>query len=66
MARIGKITIYVDTTQNGQLVAIRTVGKRGQTLLNTVTNNTAYITQSPFDTAANFWHDVLTKAQTQF
>jgi len=66
MAKIGKITIYVNTTMNGQSISVRTVGKRGKTQLNTISTDTAYITQSPFDTAANFWHDVLTKAGLTF
>lgn len=66
MARIGKMTIYVDTTTNGQVVRLRTTGQRGTTLLNTVNNDTGYNDQSPFSTASVFWHDVLTKAATQF
>jgi len=66
MAQIGKITIYVSTTMNGQSIKVRTTGGRGQTSLNTVVTDTQYNTQSPFDTAANFWHDVLTKAAATF
>lgn len=66
MARIGKMTIYVDTTQNGQKISVRSVGARGTTLLNTINTTTAYNNQSPFDTAPNFWHDVLTKAGLTF
>lgn len=65
MAKIGKITIYVETQQNAQIVRVRTVGKRGPTALNTISTDQGYLSQSPFDTAHNFWTDVLTKALTQ-
>lgn len=65
MAKIGKITIYVSTSMNGQVVSVRTTGKRGATSLNTITSDVAYVTQSPFDTAHDFWTDVLNKALTQ-
>ena len=65
MASIGKITIYVSTRQNGQHIAVRTVGARGATALNTISSDVDYNSQSPFDTAHNFWTDVLTKALTQ-
>lgn len=66
MSNIGKITITVSTTQNSQTLAIRTIGKRGPTLLNTINLNSTTASQSPFDTAANFWHDVLVKAGLAF
>lgn len=65
MAKIGKITIYVETQQNSQVIKVRTVGKRGPTSLNTISTDKGYLSQSPFDTAHNFWTDVLTKALTQ-
>jgi len=61
-----KMTIYVTTTMNGQNISVRTTGARGTTNLNTVFSDTLFNTQSPFDTAPNFWHDVLTKAGTTF
>lgn len=66
MSEIGKITIRVSTTQNSQTLQIRTTGKRGTTLLNTISVNSTTASQSPFDTAENFWHDVLTKAGLTF
>ena len=66
MAQIAKITIYVSTTMNGQHIKVRTTGARGATPLNTISTDTDYGTQSPFDTAADFYHDVLTKASATF
>lgn len=66
MARIAKMTIMVDMTMNTQTVHVRTTGKRGTTLLNTISTDAVESTQSPFDTAPNFWHDVLTKAAATF
>lgn len=65
MARIGKITIYVEQTGKNQTQRVRTSGKIGTTSLNTIVSDTQFNTQSPHDTAHNFWTDVLTKAQTQ-
>jgi len=65
MAKIGKITIYVETQANSQIVRVRTTGKRGATNLNTISTDQGYLSQSPFDTAEHFWTDVLTKALTQ-
>lgn len=66
MARVGKITIFVEQGRIGQTLRVRTIGKRGTILLNTVTTDTNYPAQSPSDTASDFWHDVLTKASATF
>jgi len=65
VSRIGKITIFVSKTANQQQISVRTTGQRGATLLNTISSDVKYNSQSPFDTAHNFWTDVLTKALTQ-
>lgn len=66
MARIGKITVFVEQGRIGQTLRVRTTGKRGTIILNTVTTDTNYPAQSPSDTAPDFWHDVLTKASATF
>lgn len=66
MARTAKITIFVDQTVTGQIIRVRTTGKRGAVLLNTISTDTSYTSQSPASTAADFYHDVLTKASATF
>lgn len=66
MARIAKITIMVEQARIGQTLRVRTTGKRGTVLLNTITTDTNYPSQSPSDTAADFYHDVLAKASATF
>lgn len=66
MARIGKLTVFVEQGMTGQVIRVRTTGKRGTILLNTVSTDTTYPSQSPSDTAPNFWHDALTKASATF
>lgn len=66
MADIAKITIRVSQGRMGQTISVRTTGARGTIPLNTITTDTNYPSQSPSDTAANFYHDVLTKAAATF
>lgn len=66
MAKIGEITLSVFQSRTGQQIKVRTTGKRGQLLLNTISEVANYPGQSPSDTAANFWHDVLTKGGATF
>ena len=66
MARVAKITIFVEQSMTGQILRVRTTGQRGTVLLNTISTDTEYPSQSPADTAANFYHDVLTKASATF
>lgn len=61
MANVGKMTLYVTQTQNGQQIAVRTTGKRGSVLLNTISENLSYTSQSPSPDANTFWLDVLNK-----
>lgn len=63
---MAKITIFVNQTATGQQMAIRTVGRKGQVLLNTVNVELDTVSQSPSPDAATFWHDVLIKAATAF
>lgn len=66
MAKVGKITIFVEQGRMGQTIRVRTTGQRGSVALNTITTDTPYPSQSPSDTASAFWHDVLTKASATF
>lgn len=64
MARpVGKITITVGQTTHGEHIAIRTTGKRGQVLLNTLKLDSDFNSQSPSPDAHTFWEAVLTRAQ---
>lgn len=62
MADVGKITLTVSQTRTGQVTKIRTTGRRGNTLLNTISVNVTNTHQSPSSDAAAFWSDVLTQA----
>ena len=62
MSAIGKITLTVSQTRTGQTTAIRTTGKRGTVLLNTISENAVNAHQSPATNATAFWVDVLTQA----
>lgn len=66
MADVAKITIRVSQGRMGQTISVRTTGARGTIPLNTISTDTNYPSQSPSDTAANFYHDVLTKAAATF
>jgi hypothetical protein len=63
MSNIGKMTIFVTQTVTGQQIKVRTTGKRGAVLLNTVSEDLTFTSQSPSSTAPIFWADVLTKVQ---
>jgi hypothetical protein len=65
VSSIGKITIMVEQTATAQVIAVRTTGKKGSVLLNTISNNAGYASHSPSPDAHTFWTDVLTKALTQ-
>lgn len=66
MSSVGKITIMVDQTRMGEVIKVRTTGKRGTVLLNTVSNDTGYGSQTASPDAPTFWHGILTRASTQF
>lgn len=65
MAQIGKITIYVKQAATTETISVRTVGKKGQVLLNTVSTDAGYASHSPSPDAATFWTAVLNRALTQ-
>lgn len=62
MSAVGKITLTVEQTRTGQVTRIRTTGRRGNTLLNTISVNVTNAHQSPASDAVAFWTDVLTQA----
>lgn len=64
MGDIGKITLSVSQTRTGQTIKIRTTGRRGSVLLNTISENVNYPSQSPSSDAVAFWTDVLAKASS--
>lgn len=63
MARVGKITIYVDQTMNNQVLSVRTTGKSGSVPLNTVSLNQGYAYRTSAPDAKTFWESILTLAQ---
>lgn len=63
MARVGKITVYVDRTTHGQSLSIRTTGALGTVPLNTVSLDQGYAYQSSAPDAKTFWESILTLAQ---
>lgn len=65
MARVGKITIYVDRTMTKQSISIRTTGALGSVSLNTVTSDLGYNYQTSAPDAKTFWESILTLAQAQ-
>lgn len=63
---MAKMTLYVSQTATGQTVSIRTTGKRGTVLLNTISTEVTTASQSPSPDASTFWKDVIAKAETGF
>lgn len=63
MARVGKITIYVDQGTNSQTLSVRTTGAAGSVPLNTVSVDQGYVFKTSEATAKAFWTDILTLAQ---
>jgi hypothetical protein len=64
MARIGKITIFVDQSRNQQTISVRTTGSRGAVNLSGITADVTANSQSPTTTPVAFWQDVLSRAST--
>lgn len=64
MSKIGKITIQVSQSRNGQTLDVSTTGRRGNVLLNTVSEHLVQSSQSPSATADQFWIDVMTRIIT--
>lgn len=64
MARVGKITIYVDQTMNSQRISVRTTGQVGAIPLNTVSKDLSYNFKTSEPTAQQFWEDILSLAST--
>lgn len=62
MARIGKITVFVDQSRNQQTISVRTTGARGAVNLSGVNADVTASSQSPTTTAVAFWQDVLSRA----
>lgn len=59
MAKIGKITIYVTEQRHGHVVTVRTTGKKGTLLLNTVNLQETYQYVNPGTTADAYWKATL-------
>ena len=62
MARVAKITVYVDQTYNTQVLRVRTVGKVGSTAVNTITKDQGYAYKTAAVDAKTFWESILTLA----
>lgn len=61
MARIGKITVTVDESLHGHTLTVKTVGKKGKTLLNVFNLHQVYDYQNSASTAAAYWSATLTE-----
>jgi hypothetical protein len=55
MARIGKLTLYVEEQRYGHIIRVRTTGKKGTMVLGGVTFDQQYNYVNPTVTAAGFW-----------
>lgn len=64
MAKVGKITVYVEQGFNTQVLRIRTTGKVGSTPLGTITLDPAYSSKVAAPDAKTFWLAILAQAQT--
>lgn len=62
MARVAKITVYVDQTYSTQVVRVRTVGKVGSTAVNTINLDQGYAYKTAAVDAKTFWESVLALA----
>lgn len=62
MARIGKITVFVEQSAHAQTISVRTTGSVGSVALNNVSADVTDPSQSPHTSATAFWQDVLTRA----
>lgn len=65
MARVGKLTIYVDQGMNSQTLSVRTTGKVGSISLNTVSTDQSYPYKTSSATAKDFWLGVIALAQAE-
>lgn len=65
MARVGKITVYVNQGAVAQQLSVRTTGAYGTVPLNTVTIDASYPTKTSESTAKAFWTDILNLVQAQ-
>jgi len=59
MAKIGKITCYVEESRNGHIVRVRTTGSKGSLLLNTVNLDETYTYVNPGTTANAYWKAIM-------
>jgi hypothetical protein len=66
MAKIGKITVYVEQGMNTQVLKVRTTGKVGAIPLNTVSADLSYPNKTSTPDAVSFWHAILTLVQAGF
>lgn len=55
MARIGKLTMYVDESRHGHILHVRTTGRKGSLSLNTVSFDEVYAFVNPAATAMSYW-----------
>jgi hypothetical protein len=58
MAKVGKMTIYVEQGFNTQVVRIRTTGVVGSIPLNTITADQAYAFKTSAPDAKTFWEAI--------
>ena len=59
MAKIGKITIYVEESRSGHVLHVRTTGRKGTLSLNTVSLDPTYDYVNPGTTAPLYWKATL-------
>lgn len=59
MARIGKITVFVDETRAGHVLTVRTVGKKGPLLLNDQNMVLTFNYVNAGTTSAKYWDATL-------
>lgn len=55
MAKIGKLTMYVEESRTGHILRVRTTGRKGALSLNTVTFDHVYDYVNPSPTAMVYW-----------
>lgn len=59
MARVAKITVYVEQTYGTQVLKVRTVGKVGSTPVNTISVDQGYAYKTAAVDAKTFWESIL-------
>lgn len=65
MAKVAKITIFVEQSMNQETIRVRTTGLIGTTQLNTISTDVQYPSRSPSPDAPTFFAAVLNRALTQ-